>query len=233
MIASTPFAVESCLRNEDILKTDLSSIRMWAVTGSPMAGNLHTKMNRYLPNGYVSVKYGLTEVGGAVAGGLGSSKIGSVGFLDPGVMAKIINEKGEKCGIGEDGDLYIKPAHPFLGYYRDLVATQEVTDSEGWFNTGDIGHFDDELCLIIVGRKKEILKYCCHQISPLEIENVLLDHPGVAHACVVGIADAAAGDLAAAAIVRKDGAEVNEKEIHQLVAGKAYRSDLIKFVEEC
>lgn len=186
-----------------------------------MAGNLHTNINRYLPNGYVSVSYGLTEVGGAVSGGIACSKIGSVGFLDPGVMVKIITENGEKCGIGEDGELYIKSAYPFLGYYRDQEATKKATDREGWFITGDIGHFDEELCLNIVGRKKEILKYCGHQISPLEIENVLLDHPGVAHACVVGIPDAVTGDLVAAAIVRKDGAEVNEKEIHQLVAGKA------------
>lgn len=139
----------------------------------------------------------------------------SVGFLFNGFRAKIIDDDGQKCGLGIDGEICLKSNYKFLGYYSNEKATMEAIDDDGFLMTGDIGHFDKNGYLYVVDRKKEMLKYCGMQISPSEIESFLLTSVKVKAACVVGIPDDK-GDLPAAVVIPND-KSLSEDELFNMV----------------
>lgn len=102
-------------------------------------------------------------------------------------MIQVVNDQGHRLGPDEDGELLVRPPFTFLGYWRDAAATSEAVDRDGWLHTGDVGHFDENGFLYLSDRKKDILKYRNYQISPSELENIILRIKGVANVCVVGI----------------------------------------------
>lgn len=93
-------------------------------------------------------------------------------------------------------------------------------DADGWIRTGDVGYFDADGFLYLVDRRKEILKYFGSQVSPSELENVLMQHPGIANVCVVGVSDTLAGDLPAAVVIKSTTADVTEDDINTLMKSK-------------
>lgn len=105
---------------------------------------------------------------------------------------------------GVNGELLIRPAYPFLGYYGDEEATRQTLDDEGFVRTGDIAYFDRNGLLYLVDRKRDILKYGGYQITPATLEATISELPGVRHVAVVGIPDPDRpfDDLATALIVR-------------------------------
>lgn len=136
---------------------------------------------------------------------------------------KIINENtNERCGISEEGEVYVKTTIPAMGYFRDEVANRSAFDEEGYFITGDIGYFDEAGRLFISGRKKEMFKVRGFVIWPSEIEDVILKNHAVRYACVINVYDdGIASDLAAAVIVRNEQYTITKDEICKLVTGKA------------
>ncbi len=123
--------------------------------------------------------YGLTETSPVVA--VNYSKPGAV---KPGTVGPVLN--GVKIKIAADGEILVKGPNVMLGYYKDLKATKEVIDDEGWFHTGDIGQFDEEF-LKITDRKKEIFKMSNGKyIAPQQIENKLKESFYIQQTMVVG-----------------------------------------------
>lgn len=164
---------------------------------------------------------GMSEAAGGISGKVTSPNDKDVaGPLASNVIVKIVDEDGKRCGIGIDGEICAKFIHRFLGYYGNQAATDEFIDEEGFLKTGDIGRFDENGNLHYVDRKKELLKYCNFQISPSEIETFLMSLPSISAACVVGIPDIVATDLAAAVVIRKENCEISEQEIFDAVASK-------------
>lgn len=187
-----------------------------------MPDSIFQAMNRYLPNTVYNT-YGMSEYGGVIAANFGTDKVETCGHIIDGCSIKIVNENGERCGIAEDGEIYwLHHTYSFLGYYKDAEATANARDAEGWFRTGDIGYFDADGCLYIVGRKKDVLKYTYFNVSPAEIEHLIMRYAAVEYVCVVGIPDARYVELPAAVIVRKNKSEVTESEICGIVKGKRY-----------
>lgn len=146
----------------------------------------------------------------------------SGGQLVPGVQVKIINENtGEKCGIGEEGEIYVKMAIPTLGYYKDETTTKNSFDKDGYFISGDLGYFDESGRLIIIGRKKEIFKNCGFAVWPAELESLIVKNPAVQDACVVSVYDdEIMSDLPAAVVVRRENHSITKDEIYSIIAGK-------------
>lgn len=179
----------------------------------------NAKLCKYLPNGVVSIGYGLSETAGKVTVGLSHLIGDSEGKLIDGIQMKIIDEKGNKCGIGEDGEICVKLQYNFLGYCGNEEATKYAIDNDGFLLTGDIGHFDEIGQLYFTERKKELLKYCGNSISPTEIENCLIEIPGIRKICVVGIDDQDCGDLPTAVIVRNEQWKITKDEIDDFVYG--------------
>ena len=106
------------------------------------------------------------------------------------------------------------------GYLNNDAATKTTIDDDGWLHTGDIGHIDADGHLYIVDRLKELIKYKGFQVPPAELEALLLTHPQIADAAVIGVPDDEAGEIPAAYIALKPGQEATAAEIQQFVAAK-------------
>ena len=106
------------------------------------------------------------------------------------------------------------------GYLNNQQATDSTIDREGWLHTGDIGHIDADGHLYIVDRLKELIKYNGFQVPPAELEALLLTHPSIADAAVVGEPDESAGEIPVAHVVLREGHAVSEQEIMDFVAGQ-------------
>lgn len=212
------------LKSDRLPQADLSKVRAIIYSGSKLARSTALEIAKFLPNGKVVQIYGLSEMAGSVSMGLITSEKNeneSVGRLQSNIQAKIIDDDGNQLGENECGEVCLKPAFPFLGYFSNEEATADSMDEDGFFKTGDIGYFDSKGELYLVDRIKDMMKYCSSQISPSEIENLLIQHENVKAVCVVGIADPTVGDLPAAAIIQKnDDITISQSEIEQMVAGK-------------
>lgn len=215
-----PHFLAMILEDPKLQTTDISTIKMYLCTGGMVSHDLCDRMNKLLTKGVVCVAYAMSETAGAISVNISALRPGSVGQLLPGFYAKIINESGDNCDIDENGEIYFKPNYKFIGYYGDVENTIKTIDSDGWIRTGDVGHFDSEGFLYLIDRQKEILKYFNSQVSPSELENVLMQHPGIANVCVVGISDKLAGDLPAAVIIKSTSADVSEDDINALMKSK-------------
>lgn len=220
MTLTPPHFLAMILEDPKLQSTDISSLKMYLCTGGMVSHDLCDRMNKLMTKGVVCVVYAMSETAGAISVNISSLRPGSVGQLLPGFLAKIINENGESCGIDENGEIYFKPNINFIGYYGDVENTIKTMDSDGWIRTGDVGHFDAEGFLYLIDRQKEILKYLGSQVSPSELENVLMQHPGIANVCVVGISDKLSGDLPTAVIIKSTTVDVSEDDINALMKGK-------------
>lgn len=209
-----PYELSLLVNDANIHSRDLSSLVHFLCGGSVVPEELCRRLRERLPNGLIHNAYGLSETVSLVTVNA-PPKRGSVGQLNNGVDMKIIDNNGNRCGLNESGEICIKRLYTFLGYYGDAEATQNAFDADGWFLTGDIGYFDADGYLFIVDRKKDIMKYCCQQISPGDIENAIIEHLDVAQVCVVGIPDAKCTELPAAVIVKKHNSHLTEDDVHK------------------
>ena len=106
------------------------------------------------------------------------------------------------------------------GYLNNESATKNTIDDDGWLHTGDIGHIDADGHLFIVDRLKELIKYKGFQVPPAELEALLLTHPQIADAAVIGLPDDEAGEIPAAYVVLKQGQDTTAADIQRFVADK-------------
>lgn len=158
--------------------------------------------------------YGLTETTAAITvNPMGRTKPGSVGLPIEGVGLKIVDDRGEVMPPNRAGEIWVKGEMVTKGYYNLLEETAEVM-KEGWLSTGDIGYQDEEGYLYITDRKKDIIIKGGFNISPKEIEEVLLEHPKVREATVVGYKEKEGREEAIKAfVVLTEGEELTPEEI--------------------
>jgi 4-coumarate--CoA ligase len=105
------------------------------------------------------------------------------------------------------------------GYIGNDAATKETVDSSGWLHTGDVGYYDEDGFFFITDRKKELIKYKGLQVSPTELEKIMLSHPDIQDAAVAPVPDEAAGELPRAYIIKRPGSTVTENQIAKFIAG--------------
>jgi long-chain acyl-CoA synthetase len=145
-------------------------------------------------------------------------KPGSIGTPIEGVEMKLVDEEGNDVeGTDEVGEIAIKGHNVMKGYWNREDATKEVLDDDGWFLTGDMGKRDDDGYYFIVDRKKEMIIRGGYNVYPREIEEVLYEHPAVAEAAVIGVPDDNMGEEVGAAVVLKEGKEVDADELREFV----------------
>jgi len=156
--------------------------------------------------------YGLSETAPVVAFNQlhRPTKPGTVGFPVFGVDVRCVDEEGRPVAVGERGEVVVRGPSVMKGYYNRPEATEEATRN-GWFRTGDVGVFDSDGYLSIVDRKKDMILRSGYNVYPRELEEVLLTHPAVALAAVIGVPDPRVGEEVKAYIVRKPGAAVTEE----------------------
>ncbi len=158
--------------------------------------------------------YGLTETGAVVASTVATeAPAGSIGRLTPGVEARIVGEDGDDCLVGDPGELLVRGAMVFPGYWTpDGLDRGPLTD-DGWLRTGDLAVVDDDGHLAIVGRRKDLIIVSGFNVFPAEVEAVLVDHPDVADAGVVGEPSVATGEAVVAFVVPAAGRDVDEDDL--------------------
>ncbi|HEY5776077.1 MAG TPA: long-chain fatty acid--CoA ligase [Xanthomonadales bacterium] len=170
--------------------------------------------------------YGLTEASGNnfwLPPELVQKKIGSVGYPIFHIDMKIIREDGTTCDDNEEGELLIRGPHVVAGYWNNPQATAE-TIRDGWLHTGDIAKRDGDGCYSILGRSKEMFISGGENVYPAEIESVLLAHPKVHEAAVVGVPHKTWGEVGRAFLVVKPG--FNEEELKTFLSERLARYKL-------
>ena len=150
--------------------------------------------------------YGMTEIGGWVTGNRrGEAKFGTVGRPRPDVEVVVLDEEDRPVPPGTRGEIAVRPAAPgtlLLGYWDNPQATVSASRNL-WFHTGDAGSFDDDGYLHFLGRMTEVIRRGGENISPTELETVLLDHPDIEDAAVVGVPDPIWGQEIKAVVVKR------------------------------
>ncbi|KAK6207308.1 hypothetical protein LQW54_007266 [Pestalotiopsis sp. IQ-011] len=204
--------------------TDQFSNLAGAATGAaPMDGQLQKTANQKLGEGkeqMLGQTWGLSETTGAVtavpAGE--SDDTGSIGSILPTVQLRVVDEDFNDVEPGNEGELVLRSPVVTNGYFNNPEATKAAFH-DGWFLTGDIGVLRGGK-FFVVDRKKELLKYKGLQVAPAEIEGLLLEHPAIKEAAVIGLPDPSAGDLPRAYVVPVENAKVTADEIKRYVASK-------------
>ncbi len=170
------------------IKNDLSSLRLCVSGGAPLPINVIRQFKQHY--GFtIPDMWGLTEAVSQVTCQAidGTGKLGSSGKALPGWEVKIVDDNGGELPHNQPGEIIVRG--PIMeGYYNNPQATAEAI-RDGWLYTGDIGSVDEDGCLFILGRKKEVIIVKGQNIYPSDIEDVLHTHPKVAEAAVVGIPD--------------------------------------------
>jgi long-chain acyl-CoA synthetase len=158
--------------------------------------------------------YGLSETAPVVAFNqlYRPSKPGTVGFPVFGVDIRCVDEDGRPVASGERGEVVVRGPSVMKSYYNRPEATAEAMRN-GWFHTGDIGVLDSEGYLAIVDRKKDMILRGGFNVYPRELEDVIITHPDVSMAAVVGVPDERLGEEVKAFIVKKPGAVLTEEEL--------------------
>ena len=213
-------------------KFDLSALKQVFSGAAPLKADLAADCGRRLDCEVVQ-GYGMTELSPVShATPPGRFKPGSVGVTAPNTQTRIVDPvRGVDLGIEEDGEICVRGPQVMKGYLNNPQATGSTIDPDGWLHTGDIGHVDADGHLYVVDRLKELIKYKGFQVPPAELEAVLLRHPDITDAAVVGLPDEEAGEIPVGYVTLRPGASVSPEAIQQFVASQVAGYKQIRRVE--
>jgi long-chain acyl-CoA synthetase len=223
LMAGVPTLYEALARDPSLQRTDLSSLRA-AFCGAdtltrPVKEGFEELVRGRGGNVRLLEGYGLTEAVTAVMGTpLDQYREGSVGVPFPDMLATICRiESDEELGPDEEGEICLAGPPVMLGYLDDPEATaaslHEHEDGRIWLHTGDIGRRDADGFFYFTSRLKRMIKSSGFNVYPAQVEGVLVEHPAVAEACVVGIPDQAQGERVKAFVVLEGGASADSAEL--------------------
>lgn len=226
------------LNHPDLDNYDLSSLRCATVGGQTMPVSKMEEVEQRFGCPLIEL-WGMTEIGGlgTTFASNGPVKHGSIGVALPYIEAKIAgtDDANKTLPAGEVGELMIKGGIVMQGYYGNEQATRDAIEADGWLHTGDVASMDEDGCVFIVDRKKDMIITAGFNVYPAEIERVVAGHPDVALVAVGSIANEEKGELAKAYIVPKNGVAPNADDIisycrEHLAAYKVPRA--VQFVDD-
>ena len=155
---------------------------------------------------------------------------GSVGYAIPNTECRLIDPStGEDAAEGERGELWIRGPQVMKGYLNNEEATRSTIDDDGWLHTGDVAIVDDHGWYTVVDRVKELIKYKGYQVAPAELEALLVGHPQIADAAVIGVPDEDAGEVPKGFIVASG--DVTPDEVTAWVAERVSPYKRLRAVE--
>jgi len=149
-------------------------------------------------------------------------KAGAAGLPALYCALRIVDENGNDVPAGADGEILVRGPNVMQGYWNAPAATATALRG-GWYHSGDIGHVDVEGYLHVVARKYDLIISGGENIYPAEIENVLLEHPAIVEACVVGCPDERWGEAVVAAVVLKPGVRLSATDVMAMLDGRIAR----------
>lgn len=159
-------------------------------------------------------RYGMSETTMLVSNPYeGERRAGTVGFPLPGISVRVVNGEGMPCPSGDIGDVQVKGPNVFKGYWRMPEKTAEEFTADGYFKTGDVGRFDADGYLAIVGRSKDLIISGGYNVYPKEIESLIDEMDGVVESAVIGVPHPDFGEAVTAVVVKKPDALISESDI--------------------
>jgi 4-coumarate--CoA ligase len=223
-----------------VVKYDISSLHYIMTAGTLITAEHYRRLTDLFPNVQIIFVYGMTEIGRIsefypeIDRDFMSSKLTSCGRVAPetslkvgtvvkmisagiNVLFKIVNpETDETLGPNHVGEIRVKSPSMMTGYYN--LDSSQCFDNDSFLKTADLGYYNDDKCLYVVGRLKEMFKYKSWHIVPSSVESVVLEHPAVKEAVVVGVPREEEGEVPAACVVLKEGFSAGKDEIEEFVA---------------
>ncbi|MGH8807164.1 MAG: malonate--CoA ligase [Noviherbaspirillum sp.] len=159
-------------------------------------------------------RYGMSETTMLVSNPYdGERRGGTVGLPLPGVSLRVLNSDGRECAADEIGDIQVKGPNVFQGYWQMPEKTAEEFTADGYFKTGDVGRFDADGYLTIVGRSKDLIISGGYNVYPKEIESFIDEMDGVTESAVVGVPHPDFGEAVTAVVVPRSGTTLAEADV--------------------
>ncbi len=220
MYPGIPTMYTAIVNHPKVDEADLRSIKACLSGGMSLPVEIQRRFEE-ITGGKLVEGYGLTETSPVACANPinGLRKEGSIGFPVPSTEVAIVglqpNEDGEfeTVDAGEEGEVIIRGPQVMKGYWKRPEETATAINEEGWLHTGDIARMDEDGCIYIVDRKKDLIIASGYNIVPREVEEVLYMHESVLEATVAGVPDAIRGETVKAYIVLKAGQKSTQEEI--------------------
>ncbi|MBG0854437.1 4-coumarate--CoA ligase family protein [Streptomyces spinoverrucosus] len=220
-----PPIVLALAKHPAVAQYDLSSLKYVISAAAPLDANLAAACSRRLNLPPVGQAYGMTELSPGThvvpLDAMADAPPGTVGRLIAGTEMRIVSldDPGKDLDAGEAGEILIRGPQVMKGYLGRPDDTAAMIDADGWLHTGDVGYVDADGWLFVVDRVKELIKYKGFQVAPAELEALLLTHPGIADAAVIGVYNEDGNEVPRAYVVRQRTApDLTENEVMMHVA---------------
>ncbi|MCU1592607.1 MAG: long-chain fatty-acid-CoA ligase [Frankiales bacterium] len=188
-----------------------TSVRLAVSGAAPLPSDV---LHRFLDatGHHVFEGYGLTETAPVLTTTLMSevAKPASIGRAIPGLELKLLDEQGRPVEDGDPGEIWVRGANLFSGYWPDGA---DGPDADGWFGTGDVAYLDDDGDLHLVDRRRELILVSGFNVYPREVEDVLAEHPDIEEVAVLGIAHPYTGESVKALVVLRPGARLSAEDV--------------------
>ncbi len=205
------------LEHPDFDSFDLSSLTLVSSGGAPFPPELMRVLNERIPTAQLSNGYGMSESMGAgtlLSGARYATHRESVGAPYPTIEIQIRDDDRTVLPEGEVGEICLRGAVVFQGYWDDPDATAAVLDAERWYHSGDYGRIDDGV-LWLESRMRDLILRGGENIYPMEIEHRLIEHPDIADAAVIGVEHRTLGQEVKAFVVLHDGASLEPAAVQE------------------
>ncbi|MFJ8362413.1 4-coumarate--CoA ligase family protein [Streptomyces sp. NPDC093984] len=219
-----PPIVLALAKHPVVAQYDLSSLKYIISAAAPLDAKLAVACAQRLGLPPIGQGYGMTELSPCthvVPLDAHDAPPGTVGKLVAGTEMRILSldDPDKDLGVGQAGEIAIRGPQVMKGYLGRPEATDAMIDRDGWLHTGDVGYVDADGWLFVVDRVKELIKYKGFQVAPAELEALLLTHPRIADAAVIGVYNDDHNEVPHAFVVRRPGADdLSEGEVMMYVA---------------
>ena len=197
-----------------------ANVRLFVSGSAPLLTDTFTQF-AHSTGHTILERYGMSETAMLTSNPYdGERKAGTVGPALPGVSVRVMNTEHQPCANGEIGDIQVKGPNVFKGYWQMPEKTAEDFTPDGYFKTGDVGYFDNDGYLSIVGRSKDLIISGGYNVYPKEIETVIDEMDGVIESAVIGVPHADFGEAVTAIIVPNNDARLSEAAIIDALKSK-------------
>ena len=224
------------LNDPDFEKYDLSTLRTGIMAGSNCPIEAMKAVIEKMGAREITIAYGQTESSPVITQTRTDDtielRVETVGKALPNVEVKIVEPgTAKEVERGVQGELCTRGYHVMKGYYKNLTATSEAIDAEGWLHTGDLAVMDENGYCKITGRLKDMIIRGGENIYPREIEEFLYSHPKILDVQIIGIPDQVYGEEIMAWIILKEGETADAEEIKEFCKGKISKHKIPRYIE--
>ncbi|KAI3805543.1 hypothetical protein L1987_28019 [Smallanthus sonchifolius] len=220
---------------KSVHRGQLKSLKQVSSGAAPLSTSSIEEFVQTFPNVDFIQGYGLSESTAVGTRGFNTKEIRnyrSVGLLAPNMQAKVVDNVSGLCSsTGKTGELWLRGPGIMKEYLKNVEASCSTIDKDGWLHTGDIVYFDHQGYLYVVDRLKDVIKYKGFQIAPADLEDVLVSHPDIDDAAVIGRMDEEAGEVPMAFVVKKPKAKITQYDVIDFVAKQVAPYKKVKKVE--